>query len=66
MDLTLPIITQHDLAQARDWGDGWCVACGALQTNVEGSACVQECSECGERAVLSAEGLAFIARRVGE
>lgn len=66
MDLTLPIITPHDLEQAREWGDGWCVACGATQTSVEGGACVQECTECGERAVLSAEGLAFIARRIVE
>ena len=66
MTLTLPLITKHDLEQARDWGDGWCVACGAEQPSVEGGAAVQECSECGERAVLSAEGLAFIARRGGE
>ena len=64
MALNLPIITKFDLERAKDWGDGWCLACGAEQASLEDGHATQECGECGERAVISAEDLERIGRRM--
>jgi predicted RNA-binding Zn-ribbon protein involved in translation (DUF1610 family) len=62
--LNLPLITKFDLEEAKDWGDGWCLACGAKQASLEDGHATHECGECGEKAVVAAENLAEIARRV--
>lgn len=64
--IRLPIITKWDLEQAMHWGDGWCLACGAPQASLEDGHTTHECGECGERAVLSAEDLVEVARKVQE
>ena len=64
MALTLPIITKHDLEQAKDWGDGYCIVCGELQASLRSERVLHACDSCGEIAVLSADSLQQIARRI--
>ncbi len=64
--IQLPIITKWDLEQSANWGDGWCLACGAAQASLEDGRVTHECGECGEVAVVSAENLVEVARRIVE
>ena len=64
--IRLPLITSWDLAQAKDWGDGWCLACGERQVSLPDARVVHVCATCDETAVVSAEDLEAIAAVVGD
>lgn len=64
MAVKLPTIMPSDLADAEEWGDGWCLACGVREPSLEDGHATHECSECGERAVVAAADLTEIARKL--
>lgn len=63
LNITELNFTSHDLADAVEWGDGWCLACGERANTVQESV-ISECDSCGAVAVISGVDLNALRERL--